>query len=172
MGHLGWADRPADPLNARGRDRFVRAVDQARAAGLRPAVRHLSATAATVADPAGHFDLCRVGAGLVGIDPSGTTRLCGAMTMTAPVISVRDVPAGAHVGYGRSYRTSAPTRLALVPVGYADGVPRAAEGRAEVLVAGRPLRGSAADTISTHTGSAPPRHGRPGRPGRCCGAVW
>ncbi len=137
MGHLGWADRPADPLNARGRDRFVRAVDQARAAGLRPAVRHLAATAATLTDPAGHFDLCRVGAGLVGIDPSGTTRLRGAMTMTAPVVSVRDVPAGAHVGYGRSYRTTAATRLALVPVGYADGVPRAAEGRAEVLVAGR-----------------------------------
>ena len=74
MGHLGCADDPDDPANAAGRTRFAWAVEVAGPAGLRPAQRHLAATAATLTDPRTHHTLCRVGAGLVGIDPSGTTR--------------------------------------------------------------------------------------------------
>ena len=140
MGHLGWADRPRDPLNRQGRERFTEAVATARAAGLRPSARHLAATAATLTDPSSHFDLCRVGAGLVGIDPSGTTRLQPALTLTAPVIGVREVAAGTHVGYGRTYATPRRTRLALLAVGYADGVPRSASGSAWVQLRGRRRR--------------------------------
>jgi alanine racemase len=137
MGHLSSADDPADPANVMGRRAFGRFCRIARASGLRPATRHLAATSATLTDPRSHHDLCRVGAGLVGIDPTGTTVLRAAMTLTAPVVHVRRVPAGTPVGYGHTYVTDGPAELALVPVGYADGMPRAASGRAEVLVAGR-----------------------------------
>ena len=81
--------------------------------------------------------LCRVGAGLVGIDPSGTTHLRPAMTLTAPVVSVRDVAPGTAVGYGHTWTSGRATRLALLPLGYADGLPRAASGRAQVWLHGR-----------------------------------
>src|SRR4051794_21075333 len=137
MGHLGCADDPADECNALGRTRFAWALETARAAGLRPADRHLAATAATLTDPRSHHTMSRVGAGLVGIDPSGTVALRPAMTLTAPLVQVRRVRAGTPVGYGHAHRTSAATYLGLLPLGYADGLPRLASGRAEVLVRGR-----------------------------------
>jgi alanine racemase len=143
MGHLGWADVPNDPANASGRARFDEAVRVARAHGLSPSVRHLAATAATVTDPRTHYDLCRIGAGLFGIDPSRTIRLRPALTLTAPVVSIREVAAGTSVGYGHSYVTRRRTRLALVPIGYADGLPRIASTRASMLLNGvrRPVAG-------------------------------
>ena len=143
MGHLGCADDPTDECNALGRTRFAWALETARAAGLRPAHRHLAATSATLTDPRCHHTLSRVGAGLVGIDPSRTTRLRPAMTLTAPVVQVRRVRGGTPVGYGHAYRTAAATHLGLVPLGYADGLPRLATGRAEVMVRGhrRPVVG-------------------------------
>jgi alanine racemase len=136
MGHLGCAEDPGDACNSIGRTRFAWALEIARAAGLRPAHRHLAATAATLTDPRAHHTMSRIGAGLVGIDPSGTTSLRPAMTLTAPVVSLRSVPAGTPVGYGHTWRTPAATRLALVPLGYADGLPRLTTGRASVLVGG------------------------------------
>jgi alanine racemase len=140
MGHLARADRPGDPANAAGREAFARFVATARAAGLDEARYHLAATAATLTDPSAHHDLCRVGAGLVGIDPSGSTVLRAAMTVRAPLVSVRSVPPGTGVGYGHTHVTDRRTRLGLLPVGYADGVPRSSSGRAEVLVNGRRCR--------------------------------
>jgi alanine racemase len=137
MGHLGCAEDPADACNSIGRTRFAWALEVARATGLRPAHRHLAATAATLTDPRSHHTMSRIGAGLVGIDPSGTAPLRWAMTLTAPVVSVRPAPAGTAVGYGHTWRAPAATQLALVPLGYADGLPRLASGRASVLVAGR-----------------------------------
>jgi alanine racemase len=137
MGHLGWADVPSDPANAIGRARFDEAVRIARAHGLSPSTLHLAATAATVTDPRTHHDLCRVGAGLFGIDPSRTVALRPALTLTAPIVSIREVAAGTSVGYGHSYVTRSATRLALLPIGYADGLPRIASGRSSVLVNGR-----------------------------------
>lgn len=137
MGHLGCADDPTDACNVLGRRRFAWGVETARAAGLRPAQRHLAATAATLLDVRSHHTLVRVGAGLVGIDPTGSTRLRSALTLTAPVVSVRRVRAGSGVGYGHTWTAPAATTLALLPLGYADGLPRAASGRAEVLLRGR-----------------------------------
>lgn len=137
MGHLGCADHPADPCNATGRARFAWGVETARAAGLRPSLRHLAATSAMLTDRRTHHSMVRVGAGLVGIDPSRTVRLEPALTLTAPVIAVRYVRAGTPVGYGHAWTAPAGTYLALLPLGYADGLPRAASGRAEVLVGGR-----------------------------------
>ena len=143
MGHLPCADRPGHPANALGRDRFAWGLRVAHAAGLRPADHHLAATAATLSDPLSHHTMSRVGAGLVGIDESGTVRLRSALTLTAPLVTVRTVPAGTAVGYGHVWTARRATRLGLIPVGYADGLPRLASGRAEVWVAGtrRPLAG-------------------------------
>jgi alanine racemase len=137
MGHLGCAGVPADPCNEAGRACFARGVETARAAGLRPAARHLAATAATLTDPRTHHTLCRIGAGLVGIDPSRTARLHPGLTLTVPVVAVRRVRAGSPVGYGHSWTAPADTTLGLLPAGYADGLPRAASGQAEVMVRGR-----------------------------------
>jgi len=143
MGHLACADTPDDESNALGRTRFAWALETARAAGLRPRDRHLAATAATLTDPRSHHTMNRVGAGLVGIDPSGSTRLHPALTLTAPVVQVRRVRGGTPVGYGHTHRTAETTHLGLVPLGYADGLPRSASGRAEVQVRGvrRPVVG-------------------------------
>lgn len=156
MGHLGCAEDPGDACNSIGRTRFAWALEVARSTGLRPAHRHLAATAATLTDPRAHHTMSRIGAGLVGIDPSGTVPLRWAMTLTAPVVSVRSVPTGTGVGYGHTWRAPAATRLALVPVGYADGLPRLASGRASVLVAGErcPVVGRISmDQLVVHVGS-------------------
>ncbi|GAB1510774.1 alanine racemase [Actinophytocola sp. KF-1] len=143
MGHLAMAAEPGHPANKRGRLALLNGIELAEQAGLRPSVRHLAATAATLTDPDTHLDMVRVGAGLVGIDPSGTTRLCAALRLTAPVVQVRRVGAGVGVGYGHTHVTDRATTLGLLPVGYADGLPRVASGRAHVLVAGlrRPVVG-------------------------------
>lgn len=137
MGHLGCADDPRDECNVLGRRRFAWGVEAARSAGLRPTQRHLAATAATLLDVRSHHTMVRVGAGLVGIDPTGTTALRYGLTLTAPVVSVRRVRSGAGVGYGHTWTAPAATNLALLPLGYADGLPRVASGRAEVLLRGR-----------------------------------
>ncbi|MEO9325928.1 alanine racemase [Nocardioides sp. C4-1] len=140
MGHLGCADVPDDPANAAGRLVFEWGVATARAAGLRPQLRHLAATSATLTDAASLHTMSRVGAGLVGIDPSGTTALAPALTLSAPVVACRRVPRGTEVGYGHTWRAPHDTTLALLPLGYADGLPRVTSGRAEVWLAGRRRR--------------------------------
>ncbi|MEU5846375.1 alanine racemase [Saccharopolyspora shandongensis] len=137
MGHLGRADDPKHAANAAARARFGWALEVARAAGLCPADRHLSATAATLTDPRTHHTMCRIGAGLVGIDPSRTTALRPALTLTAPVITIRAAQPGTAVGYGHTWVADRPTTLALLPLGYADGLPLMASGRGDVLLAGR-----------------------------------
>ena len=134
MGHLAHADVGTAEANQAARVLFDSGLAVARSMGLSPAHRHLAATAATLTDPATHHSMVRVGAGLVGIDPSGTTRLRPTMTLTAPVVSLRTVAAGTGVGYGHGWTTPCSTVLALLPVGYGDGLPLAATGRAEVLV--------------------------------------
>lgn len=122
---------------------FLQGVDAARAAGLRPELRHLASTAAALRFPDARLDLVRIGIGLYGIPPfgDGTTAadlgLRPVMTLRGRVAAVRRVEAGAGVSYNHAWRAERPTTLALVPLGYADGVPRQASGRAEVLLRGR-----------------------------------
>ncbi|RSS37125.1 alanine racemase [Streptomyces sp. WAC08241] len=158
MGHLGCADHPGDPHNVRGRAALAAATLTARRAGLRPRHRHLAATAALLNDPGSHADLVRPGAGLYGIDPTGRAGLRFAATLSAPVVSVRDVPAGTPVGYGHTFTTERATRLALLPLGYADGLPRTASARARVLIRGRrrPVAGTLSmDQLVVDVGDAP-----------------
>ncbi len=106
-------------------------------------MRHLASSGATLALPETHFDLVRPGISVYGLSPGpavGTSASLGlrpAMRLRARVALTKQVPAGTGVGYGHRHVTSGETTLALVPLGYADGIPRAASGVGEIMVGGR-----------------------------------
>lgn len=156
MGHLPLADG-ADPAANAPAVAAMRAARRAvRAAGLGSPLAHLAATSGTLTDPATHLDMVRVGAGLVGIDPSGTTRLHGASRLTAPIVHTAAVRAGTPVGYDGTYVTDRAAHLSVLPVGYADGIPRERSPRAGVAIRGRryPVAGRVSmDQIVIDTGA-------------------
>jgi alanine racemase len=141
--HLAYADAPGHPTIARQATVFREAVDLAERAGLRPDVRHLANSAATLTAPEHHFDLVRPGIAVYGLSPVPETAgpaelgLRPAMTLTAALILVKRVPGGSGVSYGHIYTTSGETTLGLVPLGYADGIPRAAGNVGPVWASGR-----------------------------------
>jgi len=138
--HLAYADAPTHPTIGRQVQVFEEAVALARRAGLTEARRHLANSAATIALPGTWYDMVRPGIAVYGLDPLGGDPadhgLRPAMTVRARVVLTKRVPAGTGVSYGHTYTTDRETTLALVPAGYADGVPRAAGNRAPVLAAG------------------------------------
>jgi alanine racemase len=141
MSHLASADVPGDPSVAAQTAVFTEAVTAAAAAGLRPRWRHLANTAGAIAHPATRFDLVRCGIGLYGLCPvTEDPGLRPAMTVRATVALTKRVPAGQGVGYGLTYHTASPSTLALVPLGYGDGIPRRAGNLGEVLIGGRRRR--------------------------------
>jgi alanine racemase len=107
--------------------------------------RHAAATAAAILFPKLRLDFVRVGIGLYGIWPSpeteaaasGTLELEPALAWTSELVVVRDVEAGRSVGYGCTFHTARPSRIAVVPIGYAEGVPRALSNRGAMLVHGK-----------------------------------
>ena len=144
---------------------FERALERAATAGLNPTVRHLASSEQAMRDPSARYDLVRIGIGVYGLTPFGDGTTCTdlgltpAMTLRARVAAVRQVDAGAGASYGHLWHADAPTTLALVPLGYADGIPRhATGGGAEVLLAGarRPVVGRVAmDQFIVDVGDAP-----------------
>jgi alanine racemase len=123
---------------------FERALGVAAASGLEPDVTHLAATAGALDVPEARFGMVRLGIGLYGLAPVDTDLpLRPAMQLSADLAAVKRVPAGSGVSYGHTWTADRPTTLGLVPLGYADGVPRAASSRGEVLVEGvrRPVVG-------------------------------
>ncbi|MGQ0839112.1 alanine racemase [Actinokineospora sp.] len=141
--HLACADEPDNPATDRQAERFAEAYQVALDAGLAPR-RHLANSAATLNRPDLHFDLVRVGIAMYGLNPLPQQEdLRPAMTFRSSVALLKRVPAGESVSYGQTWTADRDTTLALVPVGYADGIPRALSGRFEVLLAGkrRPVRG-------------------------------
>ncbi len=138
--HLACADIPGHPSINAQLDAFRAAVELAEKAGARPEVRHLANTPATLTLPEAWFDLVRPGGGIFGLStvPGGAPGwLRPAMTVRAVLVQVKRVPAGTGVSYGHRYITSRDTTLGLVPLGYAEGVPRHATNTAEVHVRGR-----------------------------------
>jgi alanine racemase len=158
MSHLSRADEPGHPETRKQVMLFRNALRAARHRGLTPQLAHLAATAGALTDPSTHFGMVRIGAGLYGIDPTHSVPgLRGAMTLTAPVTAVREVNAGTGVGYGLRYRTERRTRLALLPLGYADGIPRFVGADAAVLLRGRrvPIAGTVSmDQVVVDVGDA------------------
>ncbi len=131
---------PADDRQALSR--FEEGTSAAASAGIRPEIRHIAATAAAIDLPETRLEAVRIGIGLYGLSPfddrsSAELGLRPAMTLRGAVAAVRRVPAGSGVSYGYDYRANHDTTLALVPLGYADGVPRQASGRGPVAIGGR-----------------------------------
>jgi alanine racemase len=141
--HLAYADAPDHETNARQTRVFREALDVAAGAGLRPDVRHLANSAAALTAPEQHFDLVRPGIAVYGLSPvpdvasSARLGLRPAMTLSASLVLVKRVPPGSGVSYGHIYTTATETTLGVVPLGYADGVPRAAGNVGPVWAAGR-----------------------------------
>ncbi|WP_147794320.1 alanine racemase [Cellulomonas sp. Y8] len=133
--HLAFADEPGHPsLHAQG-DVLRAAAADAEARGARFEVRHIAASASTLTDPELHLDLVRPGIALYGLTPvpqlGGPERfgLVPAMTVEAELANVKRLPAGHGMSYGHHYVTPRDTVVGVVPLGYADGVPRHASGQ-------------------------------------------
>jgi alanine racemase len=148
--HFALADSPEHPTVQAQLACFREALEVAEGRGWHPQVRHLANSAATLATPDAHFDLVRPGVSVYGLSPGpllgrpADLGLVPAMTLRAEVALAKRVPAGSGVSYGHRYHTAAEATLALVPLGYADGVPRHATNVGEVLLAGRrrPIAGT------------------------------
>ncbi|WP_159943954.1 MULTISPECIES: alanine racemase [unclassified Nocardiopsis] len=138
--HFACADEPGHPSIGLQLDRFHEALEAADKVGLTPEVRHIANSAALLTLPEARFDLVRGGIASYGLCPIPDFPVPGlrpAMTLRSRIALTKRVPAGSGVSYGHRYTTDRETTLALVPLGYADGVPRAATNKAPVLVGGR-----------------------------------
>ncbi|MEV7388487.1 alanine racemase [Streptomyces sp. NPDC091215] len=141
--HFACADEPGHPSIAAQLTLFREMLAYAEEQGVRPEVRHIANSPATLTLPESHFDLVRTGIALYGVSPSpelGSAADFGlrpVMTLSASLALVKHVPGGHGVSYGHHYVTPGETTLGLVPVGYADGIPRHASGTGPVLVGGK-----------------------------------
>ena len=143
MTHLACADDPEqDSLTARQLASFVEAMDGLRSAGCPPEIAHAASSAGALNHPDSRQDMVRCGITLYGYAPSPLRplppglQLRPALSLKAEVSAVRDVAAGDGVGYGWKWSSDKPCRIATVPLGYTDGVPRVLSGRGEVLLRG------------------------------------
>ena len=140
--HFAYADAPQHPTVRAQQERFVEACAELERAGVRPPLRHLANSAATLTNPSAQFDLVRPGVAVYGLSPvpdlgaPADFGLREAMRVTARLAVVKRARAGQGVSYGHEYFTPRDTVLGLVPVGYADGIPRSAGGRGPLLVGG------------------------------------
>ncbi len=140
--HCAVADEPDDPFTDLQLDRFDATLAALGEAGLTVPLRHAANSAAAIAHPRSRYDLVRCGIALYGIPPapevSGLVELEPALRLVTSVSYVRSLRAGERVSYGLRHALARDTRVATVPIGYADGVPRAL-GLAgqEVLIGGR-----------------------------------
>ena len=140
MSHLACADEPEHPTNDLQAKCFTELIAQARRAGVTFDVAHLANSPATLTRPDLAFDMVRPGIAAYGLNPvpqHGDVGLIPAMTLTAPVSMVKKVPAGGGVSYGHTWIAERDTTVALIPLGYADGVFRSLSGRFEVAIRGR-----------------------------------
>ncbi|UDY24310.1 alanine racemase [Nocardioides sp. Kera G14] len=146
--HFATSEEPDNPSNDAQEKVFREALDLLAEVGLQPEVRHLANSAAAVTRPSARFDLVRCGIATYGLDPApGVDHgldLRPALSLQAELAMVKELEAGAAVSYGGRWVAPHATVVGLVPAGYAEGIPRASAGSAEVLVAGarRPMRGS------------------------------
>jgi alanine racemase len=177
--HLACADEPEHPLNTdqlRAFDRLRRLLPQAPTS--------IGNSAATLIDAAHRGDLARPGIALYGGNPffagfsagfaNGDNPMEGVVTLTAPIIQIRDVEAAQTVGYGATYVVRPPARLAIVGAGYADGYPRALGNRGAAALAGRrvPVIGRVSmDLMCLDVSQVPPDVARVGAPVELIGAT-
>jgi alanine racemase len=143
MSHLAHGDVPEHPFNDVQAQRLTEMRDRAREHGVPVEIAHLSNSPAVLTRPDLAFDMVRPGVAVYGLNPvpdRGDVGLRPAMTLKCPVALVRSVRAGDGVSYGHLWVADRDTTLALLPLGYADGVYRALSGRIDVLIKGKPRR--------------------------------
>lgn len=137
--HLSTTSRQEDLEQI---EKFDAAVAEVKRAGINFQLRHLTASDGSLSYPDAHYEMVRIGVALYGLDPFSTNKaaeygLIPAMTAVTRVAQVKTVPAGHGVSYNFLHRTKTESTLALIPVGYAEGLPRAASGKAEVVIGGK-----------------------------------
>jgi alanine racemase len=163
--HLAVADEPEDSYTPEQLDRFDAVLGALDAAGLLPPVVHAANSAGMLVHPRARHTLVRVGIAMYGLPPAPALQghdgvaLQPVMSLRARVTMVKELPAGARVSYGLRYELDRPSRIATVPAGYADGVPRnlGLQG-GEVLIGGRrlPIAGAITmDQLLVDVGDAP-----------------
>ena len=161
--HLAVADEPDDPYTGEQLERFDALLRDLTAAGVDVGIRHAANSAGLLAFPAANYDLVRTGIAIYGIAPTAALAnripLLPALSFRARVSYVKTLPAGSRLSYGLRYELGRESRIATVPVGYADGVPRnLAHVGGEVVVGGRrvPIAGTVTmDQILLDLGDAP-----------------
>jgi len=153
MSHLACADDAASPETARQRALFAELVGRVRAAGVTPQWLHIDNSAGIVRGAAEGCNAVRPGIALYGVDPTleGGHPFEPVMSLCARVVHAKNVAAGTPIGYAGAFRAVEATRILTLAVGYADGLPRAAGGRASVAVSGRraPIVGRVSCDLAT-----------------------
>ena len=142
--HFARADEPNEVMNKTQLDVFTQKVKQLNDAGVSPEFIHIANSAASLSNEAAHKNIIRWGIGLYGLSPDvinmGDSKSLGlkpAMKLFAKLQLVKAVKAGQSVGYGGTAITKSDTKLGVVTLGYADGVPRNANNSAGIFVAGK-----------------------------------
>ena len=145
MSHLACADEAGSAQTESQRRVFAGVLSRVRERGIEPAWIHLDNSPAAIHGATEQTSAVRLGLALYGADPTleRAARLAPVMSLCSRLMHVRDVAAGTRVGYGGSYTAQHATRIGILPLGYADGLPRAAAGRFQVSVEGQlaPLAG-------------------------------
>jgi alanine racemase len=141
--HFARADEPEESANTLQLLEFENKLAELRAIGISPEFIHFANSAAILRNPNSHNDIVRLGISMYGLSPdintlgsSQSLDLEPAMTLKAEVHLVKRVPAGSPVGYGGTEITSRDTKLAIISMGYSDGIPRCTTNNAGVFVAG------------------------------------
>ncbi|CAN5683220.1 alanine racemase [soil metagenome] len=140
MSHLAHGDEPDHPTNDLQAGRLTEMAAYARSHGVPFDVVHLANSPATLTRPDLAFDMVRPGVSVYGLNPVPARKNLGlvpAMTLKCPVTMVKSVRAGEGVSYGHTWIADRDTEVALLPLGYADGIFRALSGRFDVLINGR-----------------------------------
>ena len=140
MSHLASGDEPYNPINDLQAQRFTAMLAEARNRGVDFEVAHLSNSPSAMTRPDFGFDMVRPGIAVYGLSPipeRGDMGLRPAMTLKCPVAMVKSLAPGDGVSYGHTWIAERDTTVALLPIGYADGVYRALSGRIDVLINGR-----------------------------------
>ena len=139
--HFSTADERDRTMMNLQHQRFCNALAQLRTIGYVPPQIHLANSAATLSDRSCHYDLVRVGLALYGLYPashlSGTIDLKPVLEVKAKVAQVKTIPNGEGVSYGRKFITQKDTKVAVVGIGYADGIPRNLSNRLQAIVRGK-----------------------------------
>lgn len=140
--HFANADRPDDRTVTEQQTALHEAVEIARSIGVDPQFTHIANSAAALTRPETRLGLVRIGIAMYGVSPMGfgsaeTFGLRPAMALNSEIALVKQLPKGASVSYGSAWVAEERTQVALIPLGYADGIPRAASNRGHVAIHGR-----------------------------------